>query len=327
MKNSNIALGLLLPFILIGITSCNTETIQQESKIISIEEPKDLIPEGIVIDPSSNKLYLSSVHKRKIIELDLATLVMKDLISSEEFGFELGVGMVIKDGKLFSLSGEKENGVFSSKLLVLNPKDGSLIHKYELKDTVDHFLNDLAISKDNKIYISNTKNHSVYSLDYPNGEIELFLKNESIKYPNGITISDDNKRLYVDSWFDGVRIVDLETTQIINKANKSTSEIGIDGMKYYKGNLYAIRNGGDENINHGLIKIKLSEDERDILGIEPLMMNDSLMNIPTTLDIVDGTIYVLANSQMANLDQETNEIIDPNILTSTYILKYKIPAK
>jgi len=48
------------------------------------------------------------------------------------------------------------------------------------------------------------------------------------------------------------------------------------------------------------------------------------MNIPTTIDIVDGYAYILANSQLDNLDQDKNEIIDPENLTNTYVLKVKL---
>jgi hypothetical protein len=55
-----------------------------------------------------------------------------------------------------------------------------------------------------------------------------------------------------------------------------------------------------------------------------LLMNDSLMNVPTTIEIFDSTIYILANSQMGNLNQDNNTIIDRNLLTDTYIIKYDL---
>ena len=41
---------------------------------------KDLIPEGIAHDPITNKLYVSSTFKRKIIEIDMATGQSKEFI-------------------------------------------------------------------------------------------------------------------------------------------------------------------------------------------------------------------------------------------------------
>ena len=44
------------------------------------------------------------------------------------------------------------------------------------------------------------------------------------------------------------------------------------------------------------------------------------MNIPTTFDIVGDRIYLLANSQLENLDQDKNEILRKEELTNTYII-------
>ena len=297
-------------------------------RIIELNYPdKDLIPEGIAVDLPNNALYMSSIHKKKITATYIRSGWTEDLIKSEEHGYKSGVGLEIKDHKLFALSREEKNGKIISDLLVIDFKNIKNVNKYKFSDTVSHFMNDLAISDDNKIYITDTKRHCVYKLNYPEGEIELFIEDEQIKYPNGITISEDNKKLYVDSWSHGVRIIDISTKKILNEKNNLTSEIGIDGMKYYQGNLYAIRNGGNDRTKHGLIKIKLSDEGDDITGVEPLLMNDPMMNIPTTIDIADGTIYILANSQIGNLNQETNEIKNKDKLTNTYILKYRIKAE
>lgn len=296
----------------------------EEQRILTLNGERDLIPEGIAIDPETKLLYLSSIHKKKILATNLNDLTLADVIESEAHGFKLGVGMEIKDGKLFALSGEEIGGESSSLLIVIDIATGELLHKYEVNDSVNNFMNDLAISEQNEIYITDTKRHCVYKLDYPNGEMNVFLTSDDLKHPNGITIADHNKYLYVDSWFGGVRIVDLSTSEIINEQNAETSEIGIDGLKYFEGDLYAIRNGGEDPKDHGLIKIELSDNGQKIERVVPLLMNDSLMNVPTTIEIFDSTIYILANSQMDNLNQDNNTIIDRNLLTDTYIIKYDL---
>ena len=87
---------------------------------------------------------------------------------------------------------------------------------------------------------------------------------------------------------------------------------------------YKICRTFDDPINYGLIKINLSKDEQNVIDVVPLLMNDPLMNIPTTIDVVADVIYILANSQMENLNQETNEIIDSKLLTNTFVIKYPL---
>lgn len=293
-------------------------------KLIEIHYEKDLIPEGIAINPSTQTIYLSSVHQHKIVAYNLLTDTAKDFISSGESGYGVGVGMIAKDGKLFTLSSQKINGNNHSVLLVFDIENAELLHKYELKDTASHFMNDLAISSNNQIYITDTEIHRIYRLDYPNGELVVFLENEQIQYPNGIAINNDDSKLFIDSWTAGVRIVDVETKAILNKKDKRLTTIGIDGLKYFEGYLYGIRNSGDDKKQHGLIQVQLNKTETAILEINPILVGHEKMDIPTTFCINNGQALIIANSQMDNLNQEANEIINLANLTNTFILKYKL---
>jgi hypothetical protein len=70
--------------------------------------------------------------------------------------------------------------------------------------------------------------------------------------------------------------------------------------------------------------IALTDGEEDIKEVATLLEKHPALNVPTTLAISDGYIYIIANSQMDNLVQLTNKIIDSKILTDSYILKIKL---
>ena len=309
----------LILLILIGLIACATIP-----EIIEIEFEKNIIPEGIAMDFTSKKIYLSSVHQHKIIEYDLYNKKAENFIESGDFGYGIGVGLMVKDGRLFALCSKQKNGLTQSSLHVFQIADKIILHSYTFQDSLSYFMNDLAISRTNQIYISDTERHRIYHLDYPNGEIKIFKEDPQIQYPNGITISDDGTKLFVDSWTNGIRIIDISTNQIINTRNVASSEIGIDGLKYYNGHLYAIKNGSKDKSQHGLIKIALNESETDIQKISPLLLDHQYFNIPTTFCIHQGEIFMIANSQMDNLNQETNVIIAPEKLTNTIILRHKL---
>lgn len=306
-------------FLIIGLLSaCGNP------KLLEIYNEKDLIPEGIAFNTATQTIYLSSVHRHKILAHTIPSKETKDFIQEGANGYGIGVGMVVKDGKLFTLSSKKNNGTERSVLLVFDLTTAQLLNSYALKDTTSHFMNDLAISSTNQIYITDTNKHRIYKLAYPDGQLEIFLEDAQIQYPNGIAIAADNDKLFIDSWTTGTRIVDIKSKQILNEKNEATAEIGIDGLKYYEGNLYAIRNAGADKGKHGLIKIALNDTETDIIGVSPLLLGHDKFNLPTTFCIVKDQVYMIANSQMANLNQETNEIINLADLTNTFILKYKL---
>ena len=309
-------LRVLLIFVL--LSSCSTGVI----KTITIHSEKDLIPEGIAI--SGNNIFISSIHKNKIIVYDIINQSATDFISSNQYGFKSGVGLFVKDTLLFALTNDLNAAQNSSSVFVFNITSRTLVKEIALKDGQSHFLNDLAISSDNQIFITDSKQHKIFKLDYANAKMEEYLSGTSIEYPNGITISDDNKILFVASAVNGLRIIDLSTKTYLNNISNATR--GIDGMKYYNGSIYAIRNSDKDPKLHGLYTIKLAKDNSAIEKTEKTLAGNKLMDVPTTLDVHNGYVYLISNSQIDNLRQETNEIIDTKKLTDTYILQVKIKS-
>ncbi len=308
--------------LVLAVMAC---TEKPQVQVIEIPGTRDIIPEGIAIDEAEDKLYLSSIHQQKLLEVDLSSFEARDYIQSGEFGYKRGIGIEIREQRLFALGSETVHDRSSSIFLVFDLQDDQLLHSFTFDDSSGYFMNDLAVSDEDQIYITDTEHHVVYVLDYPEGSLEVFLTHPQLQYPNGIAISRDQSKLFVDSWSDGVRIVDLATRQIINEKHAETTEFGIDGLKYLDGHLYAIRNGGDD-ANHGLVKLVLNADETDILRVEPILRNHPTMNLPTTFAISNGHFYLLANSQLRNLDQEVNQIIDTSKLANTYVLKVPLGA-
>lgn len=285
---------------------------------------KDLIPEGITIDPEQGTLYLSSFHKQKLIAFEPGSGQVRDFIQSGAYGYLQGTGIAFKDSLLFALGGTVAGDEHRTALFVFNAATGQLLHHFQPGVSGEGFFNDLAISARNELYITDTRNHKVYKLEYPHGQPELFLEDKTLQHPNGIAISEDNNLLYVDSWTHGIRVVNLKTGKILNPKHEASAGIGIDGLKYYRGALYAIRNGSKDKSKHGLIKLNLMQQETQPGALEPILIGHPAMNVPTTFCIAGGFAYILANSQLELLDQESNRIRHPDSLTRTYIIKHKL---
>jgi hypothetical protein len=77
---------------------------------------------------------------------------------------------------------------------------------------------------------------------------------------------------------------------------------------------------------HGLYRFRLSENEETIVSMTPIAINHAKMEIPTTVDIEGDRAYLLLNSQLENLDQQRNEIIEPAKLSKTYVLKLDLKS-
>ena len=306
-------LVIILMFI---VLSCSHKVVE----VITIKAEKDLIPEGIAV--TKHDIYISSIHKNKIVKYSTKHSTLTNFIESDNFNFKSGVGLAIKNDTLYALTNDLFSYPNVSSLFLFDVKTSLLLKKYQFKDVESHFFNDLTIDNQRQIYVTDSKQHKIYKFSLLSEKFDEFFIDKSMSYPNGITISDDSKTLFLASALSGLLILNISDKNLVYES--STETRGIDGMKYHKNAIYAIQNSGNNSSKHGLIKINLSDNNLKINSVQTILMGHPLMNIPTTLDIYKNYIYFIANSQMDNFDQKQNAIINRDGLKSTYILKLKL---
>jgi len=115
----------------------------------------------------------------------------------------------------------------------------------------------------------------------------------------------------------------LLSNQFLNEPDTTGLTGGIDGMKLYRNSIIAVKNGSLRNEEHAVLRFFLDDAGINIIKTDTLLINHPKINIPTTLDIKDGWVFCLANSQMENLD-ENWQLVRKEELTYTYILKFKL---
>ena len=294
---------------------------------------KDLIPEGITIDPTTGDFYLSSIFKNKIIKVSKGKTT--DLITSGQEEFMGGVGLHVDHKRriLWACSGN-----------IMGKKFRTAIHAFDLNtmkvlkkvvhpiDTARRLYNDLVIADDGSVFITDTFDNSIWkwSLDMESpddknvGPIKLSL-HAKVEFPNGITISPDNEYLFVATAV-GLKRININTNhvELLAKPVGSIPSNGLDGIEYYKGSIVAIQNGHDKNSDMKLVRYFLSNDNDKIEKVEVLDTGNRHFDVPTTLTIVNDEVFVIANSQLDNLDQEQLKIKATERLTDIFILKYKL---
>lgn len=310
----------IVVFILI---SCFVSCQKNNSEIITLGFEKDLFPEGFAIDKQSGKIFLNSLNNNKIVTSNLDGSNPLNFIEHNQYGCLSGFGMTVKGDTLYALSNSLTKKDNRSVLLLLNVKSHQLIDSYTIDDANFIYLNDLAVSSNNEIFITDSESTRIYSIQRPNKKIEVFLDSEEIAHSNGITISDDNKYLYLAST-KGIRIIDIKAKKILNTANKQLS--GIDGLKFYKNNLLGIVNVWDSNSpKNGFFKYYLNEQGTAILRSEKIISFGKEFKIPTTFDIFNDNIYFIINTQIDNFSETTNQVLDASKLEPYRLMKFKIP--
>ncbi len=310
--------GTLLLLLLIQIPG-----LSQEMQEIILDIDRSSMPEGIAIHPNTGEIYVGSIRLNKITRSDPDGQNTIDIIESGVGGFTFTTGMMIGQNYLFAC-GKLNRGV-RPIVLQISLDNHEIVNTFQIPEGDSAFFNDLTLDQDLNAYFTDSNTGKLYRLDYASGEISFFMEDENLTGPNGITISPDQTKLYVNSNKDGIRVIDIAARKIINPPHEDSKNKGVDGLSVHDGWLYAVYNYGGKSLEkHGLVRFRLSANGSDLGPEDALVINHPRQAIPTTVDIHDGYAYYIANSQFANFNWGDNTVKDPGILTDTYVLKVKI---
>ncbi|MDB4292760.1 hypothetical protein N9954_05080 [Maribacter sp.] len=292
--------------------------VSEKPELIPLHFENDLIPEGIAIDGNTKRVFLNSLKSNKIVSSFLDGSHPKTFLDTNKHNYLAGFGMTIKGDTLYALGNSLTAAKNQSILLLLQLSSGALIDSYSINDSDFHYWNDLAISSTNEIFITDSESTKIYKIQRPAKSIEIYLHSEKIPNSNGITISDSDDYLYLAA-NNGICIVEKATKRIINEPKEDYS--GIDGLKFYKNNLYGIVNGWGDNSQNGLFKFELNKARTEILERKKIVEFTEDFKIPTTFDIFDENIYFVINTQLDNFDEDTNKILDLKKLQAYKMMK------
>lgn len=286
---------------------------------------KDLIPEGITYSSVTNSFYISSINKTKIIQINAETGEFKDFIPSDLLDMRF-LGMITDEPQniLWACGNMTKNGKNYSSVIKFNLTSGKLLKSYSHIDSVANTYNDLVADDSGNIYFTNSKRHYIRKIDKQSDSVSVFFEGPEIAHPNGITISPDNKYLYIASTDKGIRVLDIAGRKIIGESFSSINSEGIDGLKYYKNSLIGIQNAVEKEDQIKICRYFLDESGTNIIGMKIIDQNNPFFDIPTTFVIVNDNLYCLANSQLKNITSSDFKIINKKALKDIIVLKYKL---
>ncbi len=260
---------------------------------------KDLIPEGITYDPVKKIFYVSSIHKHKIVTSTING-ISADFTPSGTGGLYCALGMKTDAFRRILWVCSYAGPEFGSQkgfaaVFKYNMDSGRLIKKYMMDNKKgNHLFNDIAVTADGDAYFTDTETGAVFKINHLSDRIEPFLREGSLRQPNGIALSPDGTRLFIaDSA--GISIARLNGDIKRMKTENKIFAGGIDGLYYYKGSLIGIQNDV-EPIK--IVRLKMNNELDAIENMEILSVNNPLVSIPTTGVIAGNKFYFIANSQL-----------------------------
>jgi sugar lactone lactonase YvrE/dienelactone hydrolase len=266
---------------------------------------RDLIAEGIAHDPVGRVFYVGSIHKRKVVSVDERGAV-KDFTGEGQDGLWGVLGMRVDAARrvlwVNSVAGpEAGEARGSSGVFKYDLKTGRLIKKYLLPNKPrTHLLNDVALNARGDAFITDSEEGSVYVVRAGRDELETLVPAGKLIYPNGVTLSPDERRLYVADFASGLSVVDVEGGAV--KAVEYPEGVivhGADGLYFYRDSLVAVQNlRGPGRV----VRLFLNREGDRVESARVLEAFNPLFEIPTTGVLVGDELFYIANSQLRKLD-------------------------
>ncbi len=304
-----------------------TRTIvgSHESAVAFFLQDKELLPESVAYDLKDGSFYIGSTRKGKIVRRD-KNGIESDFIKPRQDGLWEVIGIKIHPTRRMlwvcsledkDLEGYQKRDRSAAGIFVFNLDTSKLIRKWVMDIPGEaHGFNDLVVTRGNDVYATHMfKDAAIYRITDKEQKLEVFVAPPELKEPNGITITPDEKTLYV-AGLDGVMSIDIASkkSQVV-KAPEGENTGGIDGLYYYKGDLLAIQ-------NNSINRYQFDETHTRIVVNNVLEMNHPLMKIPTTGVIVGDQFYYVANANFRAV--KADGTLDPALLTEPAILKLKL---
>ncbi len=289
---------------------------------------RSLHTEGIDYDVEHKTFYLGSIHKRKIIKVTPDGRVTDFCLSAFEGMTSIfSVKADVKRNLLWACASpmeEMENydSTARSAVFEFERGNGRLVRKFPMKLNKNNCVfGDLILSKEGKVYISDSKNNDIYTVNEKTNAIEPFYSSPEFWNIQGMAFSSDEKFLFIADYVKGIYRLNIKTRELVEvKTNADVSLKGIDGIYFYNNSLIAIQNGVTPLRS---TQYFLNKEFDQITSFEIIDRKHPAFGEPT-LGVIDGkTFYYIANSQWGGYDDK-HQIKPDDQLKDIVVLKVKL---
>ena len=256
---------------------------------------KDLIPEGTAYNETKGSIYIGSIYRQKVVEINGEGNV-NDLISKDHFGILSPLGMEFEADRntlwvnlaLAPIINQSSQTQWKTGLMSYNLSNGES-KQYHLKDSLKSFFNDLTLLRNGDVMITETANGRIFKFNRKQNRFELFIQLNDFTFPNGITSAEEEDLLFVatDQGIIKIKISSkgIELLETDHDIDAST----IDGLSIHK----------DYFIGHQSTKIsKFFFDVNYKIHDVETFDSGKKFDSSTTGEIGNGSYHYIVNSQI-----------------------------
>lgn len=308
---------MILVFISLLIFSCNQDDVLKLPDSYPLQETS-LYPEGIVYNDVTEKTYVGSYFKGKIITVDLFGN-RSDFIIDESLVAVVGIAVDNKNNRLLvcnsdaGISLRSDNSTIGqlAEVRIYDLTTGAKLKVIDLSNLYQggHFLNDLVLDDNGNVYITDSFSPVIYKIDN-NDSPSVLVSNSIFEVPqgtfglNGIVYHEDNYLIAGKSFGGILYRIPLSNPDDVQEISLNTSVNSLDGLLLTENNTLMLvsNNFTGAPFDEAVYKIETTND-----------WNSG--NITSTFTALDGTypttLTEINNGLFVNFGYFP-ELIDPN---------------
>ncbi|HJR63176.1 MAG TPA: hypothetical protein VJ803_05695 [Gemmatimonadaceae bacterium] len=288
----------------IAARAARMDTPLAAARAWAVLEERDLVPEGTAWDPGTRSVLVGSLNKNKIVA------IAEDGTVSERAGRASGLASVVGihvdtvRRTLWVASNaryDQPGDTTTPALLALDVRTGVLRSRHTPAGGGKHFFNDITTAPDGTVYLTATDPARVWVLRPGAAALEPFAAIGHVTAPNGITISDDGRYLFVAD-LDHVQVVALDRGESWRLTTPDSVNVsGIDGLAFADGALIAHHWG----VFWRVARYPMDRGYRAITGRTLLEANTADSRTSPTGEVVNGEYVFIGNSQIDRMNAGT----------------------
>ncbi len=267
---------------------------------------RDLTAEGTAWDAKTGRIFLGSLYKRKIVAISPDGRP-RDFVTTGQDSIGPVVGIEVDPGRrgLWAASMVlPEAGiplvdttyVAHGLLFHYDVDTGRLRRRYVLPPEagVQHGFNDVTVLANGDVYITDSPAGAVYLAPAGGSGLVEVVPPSTYTFPNGITRSEDGRRLFV-SHGTGIDRIDVATRERVRLAAPDSLNLGgIDGLAYYRNSLVAHQPSSFQRV----VRLNLDAGQARVVSWQTLERHHPRFVQPTTGEVAGDTYYYIANAQL-----------------------------
>jgi hypothetical protein len=274
---------------------------------------RDLVTEGITYDPASGDFFVSSVHHRKIVRVP-SDGREQDFVAEASEGLLAVLGIAVDPPRrrlwactaaVSQMLGYQKDLEGRTELVGFDLESGRrLLSLGPPQDGARHSFNDLTLAGDGTVYVSDSVSGALYRLTPDAAELEVLVEPGRLLSPNGLTLSADQRRLFISDYprLTGLAVLQLDTRTLVFPTHQGAPTLyGIDGLRRHGETLIAIQNGVRP---HRVLRLRLDPDLSRVAEVRVLEKANPHFDEPTLGVMVGDRFYYVANSQWGSFDED-----------------------